>query len=151
MTPEHIALGEGPESLASLCLHLRRMSDGQGDQIDADRLSRCADLIEAQAAEIAQLKADYEDAFARGMAHGQQAMPKGTFRVVDSAAIATLRAERNALRSAASPVIELLDGLVAESGRGVDWGEEDAFRMGEWFEAHDIAAIERLRVLKGGA
>ena len=56
MTREQIALGEGPESLASLCLHLRRMSDGQGDQIDADRLSRCADLIEAQAAELVEIR-----------------------------------------------------------------------------------------------
>ena len=57
MTPEQTVLVEGPESLASLCLHLRRMSDSQGDQIDADRLSRCADLLEAQAAELERLRA----------------------------------------------------------------------------------------------
>ena len=38
-----------------------------------------------------------------------------------------------------------LDMLVAESGRGVDWGEEDAFRMGEWFEDADLANIERAK------
>lgn len=38
-----------------------------------------------------------------------------------------------------------LDMLVAESGRGVDWGEEDAFRMGEWFEDTDLANIERAK------
>lgn len=41
--------------------------------------------------------------------------------------------------------LNLLDGLVAESGRGVEWGEEDAFRMGEWFEDHDIALIAATR------
>lgn len=56
MTPEQTVLVEGPESLANLCLHLRRMSDSQGDQIDADRLSHCADLIEAQAAELERLR-----------------------------------------------------------------------------------------------
>ena len=57
MTPEQIGMVEGPESLVSLCLHVRRMSDSQGDQIDADRLSRCADLLEAQTAELATLRA----------------------------------------------------------------------------------------------
>ena len=51
-----------------------------------------------------------------------------------------------ALVGAAKPCLDLLRGLVAESGRGVDWGEEDAFRMGEWFENHDIANIDALDV-----
>ncbi len=41
--------------------------------------------------------------------------------------------------------VGLLDGLVAESGRSIEWGEEDPFRMGEWFEADDLAKIKRAR------
>jgi hypothetical protein len=53
--------------------------------------------------------------------------------------------------------LDLLDGLVAESGRAVDYGEEDSFRMGEWFAPHDFAAIAEARAylraapLPGGA
>jgi hypothetical protein len=58
------------------------------------------------------------------------------------------------LIEAVEPCLKLLDDLVAESGRGVEWDEEDPFRMGEWFEREDLAAIERLRailrVLEGG-
>jgi hypothetical protein len=43
--------------------------------------------------------------------------------------------------------VGLLDGLVAESARSIEWGEEDPFRMGEWFEADDLAQIERARTL----
>lgn len=37
----------GPETTQSLATHLRRMADDAGDQIDTDRLSRAADLVEA--------------------------------------------------------------------------------------------------------
>lgn len=53
------------------------------------------------------------------------------------------------IAEAARKCVALLDGLVAESGRGIDYGEEDAFRMGEWFEDADLAAIEELRALAG--
>jgi hypothetical protein len=39
----------------------------------------------------------------------------------------------------------MLDALKAESGRDVEWGEEDAFRMGEWFEQDEIAAMDASR------
>ena len=51
------------------------------------------------------------------------------------------------LIEAVGPCLKLLDGLVAESGRSIEWGEEDPFRMGEWFEPEDLAAIERLRAI----
>ena len=61
-----------------------------------------------------------------------------------------LMAERDRLRDALAPCVNLLDGLVAESGREVGWGEEDSFRMGEWFEKHDIDLLARARAaLKG--
>ena len=38
--------------------------------------------------------------------------------------------------------VAMLEALKAESGRPVEWGEEDAFRMGEWFEKDDLIAID---------
>jgi hypothetical protein len=62
--------------------------------------------------------------------------------------------EANARLIAAAPdmlnalkaTLHMLDALVTESGRSVEWGEEDAFRMGEWFEAAELAEIEAARV-----
>lgn len=42
MTQKHT-----PETTQSLATHLRRMADNAGDQTDAERLSRTADLVEA--------------------------------------------------------------------------------------------------------
>lgn len=58
-------------------------------------------------------------------------------------------APSNKIAEAARKCLVILDGLVAESGRGIDYGFEDAFRMGEWFEDADLAAIEELRALAG--
>lgn len=41
--------------------------------------------------------------------------------------------------------LTMLDDLAAESGRHVEWGEEDPFRMGEWFEPADLQEIEAAR------
>ena len=46
-----------------------------------------------------------------------------------------------------APCITLLDGLVEESKRIIEWGEEDTFRMGEWFERGDLERIEKARKL----
>ena len=51
------------------------------------------------------------------------------------------------LEAALQSLLGMLDGLVAESGRGVEWGEEDAFRMGEWFEEAEMEAISAARSL----
>jgi len=40
---------DAPETTQSLATHLRRMADNASDQIDADRLSRAANLVEARA------------------------------------------------------------------------------------------------------
>jgi len=75
-------------------------------------------------------------------------------------AAATLRAIV-AARQAPQDVVEALrvtlkhlDGLITESGREIEWGHEDPFRMGEWFEPEDLAEIEAARAflaaLKGG-
>ena len=49
------------------------------------------------------------------------------------------------VKAALASCLRQLDDLVAESGRGIDWGYEDAFRMGEWFEERDLAEVERAR------
>jgi len=59
-----------------------------------------------------------------------------------------VRAER--LEAALHNCVGMLDQLVAESGRDIEWGAEDPFRMGEWFEPEDLAQIEQARTaLKG--
>ena len=50
-----------------------------------------------------------------------------------------------ALVGALEPCLEMLDALVIESARFIEYGEEDAFRMGEWFEREEIEAIEAAR------
>lgn len=50
-----------------------------------------------------------------------------------------------ALVEAAQALLTILDSTIEESGRSIDYGEEDAFRMGEWFEEDDYAAIGRAR------
>ena len=53
--------------------------------------------------------------------------------------------EVKAMTGSVEKCLSLLDGLVAESGRQVEWGEEDPFRMGEWFDADDLAALATAR------
>jgi hypothetical protein len=43
--------------------------------------------------------------------------------------------------------VNMLRSLVAESGRSIEWGEEDAFRMGEWFEKEHLEAIAAARAI----
>jgi hypothetical protein len=69
----------------------------------------------------------------------------------------TMRAERDALlkrvaelEGAMRPCLAMLDALVAESGKSVEYGEEDAFRRGEWFDAEDVAAIAATRAALSG-
>jgi len=61
--------------------------------------------------------------------------------------VAALRARVEALEAALKPCVSLLDGLIAESKRSIDWGEEDSFRMGEWFEKEELESIEKARAL----
>ena len=53
--------------------------------------------------------------------------------------------ENARLRAALEACISMLDDLVVESGRGIEYGEEDAFRMGEWFDDHDLGNIDTAR------
>ena len=50
-----------------------------------------------------------------------------------------------ALVDAVGPLLSIVDALSAESGRSVEYGEEDAFRRGEWFEHEDMQNIEQAR------
>jgi hypothetical protein len=59
--------------------------------------------------------------------------------------ITRLKAEVERLRGASKPCLTLLDDLMNESGKEIGYGEEDPFRMGEWFEDEDKLAIENLR------
>ena len=61
----------------------------------------------------------------------------------------TARAER--LEAALHNCVGMLDQLVAESGRAIEWDAEDPFRMGEWFEPEDLAQIEQARAALKGA
>ena len=61
-----------------------------------------------------------------------------------------VEAERDALRGHLTKAVKMLGALVAESGREVEWGHEDAFRMGEWFEKDDLAAIAAARAALEG-
>lgn len=74
-----------------------------------------------------------------------------------SADLEAMRAERDGLlkrvaelEGAMRPCLAMLDALVAESGKSVEYGEEDAFRRGEWFEAEDVAAIAATRAALSG-
>ena len=58
-----------------------------------------------------------------------------------------LTAENKKLRAALGNCVRLLDELKAESGREIEYGHEDSFRTGEWFEVEDIAQIEAARAL----
>jgi len=54
------------------------------------------------------------------------------------------------LEAALRNCVEMLDQLVDESGRSIEWDEEDPFRRGEWFWPEDLAKIEIARAaLKG--
>ncbi len=69
-----------------------------------------------KADELATLRADYEDAFVRGMAHGQSVMPKGAFTVVDSPELATLRASEAAALERAEKAETALQFYADKSG-----------------------------------
>lgn len=56
-----------------------------------------------------------------------------------------LHTENARLRAALEACVNMLDDLVAESGRGIEYGEEDAFRMGEWFDDHELRDIDTAR------
>ena len=62
--------------------------------------------------------------------------------VAEQEANARLIASAPELLEALEKTLEMLEELKIESGRGIDWGEEDAFRMGEWFERDEIAAMK---------
>jgi hypothetical protein len=68
----------------------------------------------------------------------------GLIPMATQARILALAAERDKLAGQLRAMLKILDETIAESGRGIEWGEEDAFRMGEWFD-DDMPAIEEAR------
>ena len=73
---------------------------------------------------------------------------------VDNARAALAAAPQPAvdpLREALRACVNMLLDLVEESGRSVDYGEEDPFRMGEWFDHDDITAIDKARAALAAA
>jgi hypothetical protein len=55
--------------------------------------------------------------------------------------------ESKKMQRALHNCVGLLDCLIAESGRDIEWGAEDPFRMGEWFDEHDLKDIEDARTI----
>ena len=51
------------------------------------------------------------------------------------------------LVEAAKRLLFMVDALKAESGRGIEYGEEDPFRMGEWFDDEELQHIEQARAV----
>lgn len=47
--------------------------------------------------------------------------------------------------SALEMCMDMLEALQEESGRSIEYGEEDAFRMGEWFEAYEFKCLALAR------
>jgi len=82
--------------------------------------------------------------------------PTGAHHAIHNqhARIEELEAKLAKAVEAIGPCVNMLDALVAESGRYVEYDAEDAFRMGEWFEPKELQDIERARAtlaeLKGG-
>lgn len=78
--------------------------------------------------------------------------PKGACLPVPIALVgkpddADLIATTPELLDALDVCVSMLVALEAESGRDIPHGEEDPFRMGEWFEADDKAFIAYARNL----
>lgn len=117
--------------------------------------------ITALRAEVEQHQRSFDlrwDTSMRAIARWQEANPGNDLNWPDHADLvvwllerdAALRAENERLRAALRNCIGLLDGLVAESGRSIEWGEEDPFRMGEWFEVEDLEQIKEARAALEG-
>lgn len=71
-------------------------------------------------------------------------------RIEAEARAEQLAATNERLEAALHNCVGMLDQLVAESGRDIEWGAEDPFRMGEWFEPDDLKQLEQARAaLKG--
>lgn len=120
-----------PEAVAQMVAELRASNHLVMRPVSNGAAWGAADMLTTLAAENATLRADYEDAFVRGMAHGQNAMPKGTFTVVDSPEIATLRASEAAaqervkvLEAAMVDGVELAHGIsfTKDNKLIADWG-----------------------------
>jgi hypothetical protein len=108
----------------------------------ADRIEQLEQRLEATKdkaeAAILDLMADRDRAEARVEVLVREA-------ILDAKLLADTQALLDKAVVALRDCADLLDGLVAESGRSIEWGEEDPFRMGEWFEPEDLAKIERAR------
>ena len=59
--------------------------------------------------------------------------------------LAARLAEVTAQRDALVPLAPMIEALVEESGKEVEWGHEDSFRRGEWFEESELAQIAAAR------
>lgn len=141
------------EQIAAMSTALRHPETWNGSESDyAEGLAMAADMLDQMAAELAQLTDDYADAFARGVAHGQKVMPKGTFHVVYSPELATLRAERDALRTANQRLhrrAQKAEGANAAAYWWVSYAAERADNrlalgyLGVWFLVEIKKALER--------
>ena len=98
-----------PEAVAQMVADLDLFSRcGDVGVMDRDMAIEAKAMLTTLAAENATLRAENEDAFVRGMAHGQKAMPKGTFHVVDSPELARLRASEAAALERVTVLTDLM-------------------------------------------
>lgn len=71
--------------------------------------------------------------------------PCGRFDQPKFVLLSDYAAEVARLRGHVGWCVALLDALVAESKEQIEYGQEDAFRMGEWFTDEELGIIERAR------
>ena len=95
---------------------------------------------QAQEAYAAQLAAEAE----RDYTHGTNEVLRAENQRIEAERDA-LRAKVARLEGALHNCVGMLDCLVAESGRSIEWDQEDPFRMGEWFEPDDIKQLAQAR------
>ena len=77
--------------------------------------------------------------------HSSQRAVDRDAQILEQDANARLIAAAPELLDALRKCVNLLEETERESGRLVEYGEEDPFRMGEWFECDDNALFEAAR------
>jgi hypothetical protein len=83
------------------------------------------DTLRALSARLAEVEAERDDAFLRGMAHGQQIVRGKTFRVLDSPELVVLRARAEAAEARLAAIdIDAITVLIQEAddiARNLGW------------------------------
>ena len=109
------------------------------------RAESAEDRAEAAEAERDALRAERDD-WQEAAARAEQEERIRTRQLADETTLReAAEAEVEKLRGALHNCVGMLDCLVAESGRSIEWDQEDPFRMGEWFEPDDLKQLAQAR------